>query len=512
MMRNLFSLLGVVASLVLVGAACGSSDGGSATTEPPAPEAGVPPPPPPLDASDDHTSPVLPTDGPVNEQVVGSTRLRPKMLKTSDGAKSFVTWHDTKLDIDCVFQTAMDGVLRCLPSTDRFGFEFDRQWSDSGCKNPILIDKRSQEDSCLPAKYFSSFDETTCPGKVRVEQVGAAVTPTNVWYTERLAPNCTQSGVGNEKFYPLGPEIAPTEFVSGTISLGTAKDGVAASYVTADDGAKGYVELVDTVHDNTRCTFARSADGTIRCLPDDGLWGIVWEDLFTDGTCSSYWAQLLYYTKCPTKFGRRYDDRGSCNPKFFVHPVLASATGIPLSRKTGATCAPQGQNGDDGFFTGPEVDATTFSSVTEGPLTGATRLQRYTQVTSGGLVVANGWYDTKRSAACSFRTDSAGTLRCMAGGPVFFNYYGDMGCTQPLYQVPSACGGAPTTPPTTGFQVDTSTCPAHYRAYALGAAHVGAVWQKFGTTCSPVAAPPPTVDQGAEIAPTTFQDATEVVE
>jgi hypothetical protein len=512
--------LGVVIGALCCGAvavdACGGSgDGGGASpTEAGATETA--PPPPPTDAGD-ASSPVLPMVGPVNEQVVGGTRIRPKLVETADGARGFVAWHDTLLDADCSWRTASDGLLRCLPTTGRLYYDWDRQFTDGTCTTPILVDARQgNADGCGPGKYFSSVDETACPGKTRVESVGGMLTPATYGYANRSQPCTSQSFPAGDKAYALGPEVAAAQFVAGVVSYGDVKDGVAAAYVTGEDGSKGYLTLVDTLHDSEPCGFARSADGTIRCLPlnsRDGVeWGIVWEDLFTDATCTSYWAQLEYYSKCPTKYGWRYDDRGSCNPKFFVHPVLAPTT-VPLYRDAG-TCNPQGQTGAGGFTTGPEVPVSTFSTVDAGPMapfSATTRLERFTSVTSGGLVVATGWYDIQRKEACSFLPDSAGTLRCMPGGPLAGAFYADAACTKPVYPV-YACGPGPVTPPAHVMQIDRSACPARYRVFATGAQHVGTIYEKYATgPCTMSTLSQTTYEQGAEISPSDLQDAAELV-
>ncbi|HEY8074056.1 MAG TPA: hypothetical protein VIF62_08105, partial [Labilithrix sp.] len=290
---------------------------------------------------------------------------------------------------------------------------------------------------------------------------------------------------------------------------------VAVAYITGEDGSKGFYQFVDTVHENEPCVFARASDGMTRCLPQGGDWGTVWDDLFVEGTCSTPWAQLLYYTKCPTKFGWQDTDRASCNPGFHVYPIGASVTGSHVWISMGAeSCTDDGASQNQGFTTGPEIPAATFSTVTAGPNYGTTRLVRTTQVTSGGIVMAGGWFDTKRSQACSAFADATGTLRCMPNGNSATTYYSDATCTQPLYQDYAAACGVPPPAQVELMVVDHTTCPAHYRVYEKGASYTGTVYEKYGIgacTTTTTLPPSPLYSLGAEIAPTDLADFTEVV-
>lgn len=463
-------------ALVAVGFvyACGDDEGGGGGA-PPAIEAGTPEA-STSDASVD-ASPQLPTDAPVNEQYVGGKRLKPKFVQAADGTRGLVGWHDTLLDVDCSFQKAMDGELRCLPFKNRAGNQFDRGFVADGCNGAaLMVDKRdpSARDTCGPEKFFPSTDDTTCPPKTRIELVGAASNATSYWYSEGA---CQMSGLDQGwKLYSLTAEVPPAEWVKGTLANEPAKDGLSPAFVTGEDGSKGFFGWVDAAHGDTPCGFARAADGETRCLPFDN-WGIVWEDLFSDGNCTSYVAQGLY-TKCSGGFGRRYDDRGSCTPKFSVHPILGPYTGADVYRGKPGSCVGQSASGNEWYATGPEIPATQFSSIKAGDRVGTARLQRSRSITSGGWVSGGGFYDTKRDEGCSFTTAADGKLRCMPFAPQPVGYYfADDACKVPLYRVYEQCGAIV---PKYGAEVDRTTCPARTSLYMMGARHTGPVYERYG--------------------------------
>lgn len=386
-------------------------------------------------------------------------------------------WFDTVMKVDCSFRLAMDGALRCLPPTVSTN-DFDRGFSGGTCSGAaLLVDKRdaSAKDTCPTPKYFVSTDDSVCPPKFRVEPIGAANNAASYRYQE--GDQCQTSSASSFAVFDLGPESAPTEWVKGTVANEAPLDGLSAAFVVGEDGSSGFFGWVDTKHSNAPCGFSNAADGQSRCLPFDN-WGIVWEDLFTDTNCTSFAAAGLY-SKCQSGFGRRYDDRGSCNPKFSIHPIVAPYGGGEVFRGTTGSCVGQSVGGDDAYYTtGPEIPATEFSSLKSGDPVGSLRLKRSRSTTSGGWVTGGGFYDSVRSEACSFTIAKDGKLHCMPTGPQPVGYYfADDQCSVPLYRVYEQCGAVV---PKYGRDVDRTTCPARHSLFVMGARHTGPVYEKYG--------------------------------
>jgi hypothetical protein len=454
---------------------------------------------------------VSPADAPVNERFVAGTRLHPKLVVSAEGERGLRGWYDSLMGVDCSFRLAMDGTLRCLPKTLGTN-DWDRGFVAGTCNGAaLLVDKRdaSAKDACPNEKYFVSPDESVCPPRYRVEPIGAAVVASSYYYQES---SCLESSAINYQLYELGTESAPTEWVKGTLANEPARDGLSASFVAGEDGSLGFFGWVDAKHADAPCGFSQAADGESRCLPFDN-WGIVWEDLYTDPSCTSFAAAGLY-SKCQSGFGRRYDDRGSCNPKYSVHPIVAPYGGGEVYRGEPGSCVGQPVGGDDGYYTtGPEIPAAEFSSLKVGDRVGTTRLKRSRSTTSGGWITGGGFYDSVRDEACSFTTAKDGKLHCMPTGPLPVGYYfADAQCTVPLYRVYEQCGSVV---PKYGRDADLTTCPPRQHLFAMGARHTGAVYEKYGQ--GPCTQDDGTADQlilhvrAAEVEPSELVEGSELI-
>ena len=144
--------------------------------------------------------------------------------------------------------------------------------------------------------------------------------------------------------------------------------------------------------------------------------------------------------------------------------------------------------------------------------TAGSRLKVRYYVGSDGSEQAIGFFDTTRNENCNYVLATDGVERCL---PTTYNYlasyYADSANTQPVFGVLKGC---PT--PTDGIEQSTaSTCgtSARYVALSVGAAFTGSTVY-VGTTGYPASNLTPSYDiytTTGTIAPTSFQDATEVV-
>jgi hypothetical protein len=112
-----------------------------------------------LDAFLDVSTPDALAD-PTGSTTTSGSRLRARYTVTTspDGAASkvFVGWHDTTLDVDCVFLTADDGSLRCVPSgagaqiVSPSEVDFSTFFSDAACKSAMAVSNISTFFGCAP--------------------------------------------------------------------------------------------------------------------------------------------------------------------------------------------------------------------------------------------------------------------------------------------------------------------------------------------------------------------------
>jgi hypothetical protein len=75
-----------------------------------------------------------PVPGASADPYQSGSRLEANYYAGADGSKQFMTMHDTQLNVDCAFQGAADGVLRCIPTGQGI---FVGYYADSGC-TPIV--------------------------------------------------------------------------------------------------------------------------------------------------------------------------------------------------------------------------------------------------------------------------------------------------------------------------------------------------------------------------------------
>src|SRR5262249_12019424 len=137
---------------------------------------------------------------------VSGTRLKGRYYDVGGGMKDLVAWHDTKLDIDCDFNS-LGGI--CFPS-EHAGFEapFD-YFSDAACSVGVA----SAIVELAPyLQYALGNSGGTCGGMPHVRRLGAAYggtvySPRNGVCTPEEDPRT------NLAFYELGEPVSIDEFV-----------------------------------------------------------------------------------------------------------------------------------------------------------------------------------------------------------------------------------------------------------------------------------------------------------
>jgi hypothetical protein len=158
----------------------------------------------------------------------GGTRLKVRYQTADDGLRiERGFWDDTKLGVICVFRTAADGKLRCVPENQAaFGAEF----SDPDCTHMIAsADLCPSEDSDAGTPKFAvrqgdpaDTEVETCffeaDEKAHVRRLGPMVNLELV-YTRQGGGACAGARVADltppSSFYEVGDEIPPADLVAG---------------------------------------------------------------------------------------------------------------------------------------------------------------------------------------------------------------------------------------------------------------------------------------------------------
>jgi hypothetical protein len=141
------------------------------------------------------------------------SRIKMTVLSTPDGAKAFMGWRDTELDLDCNFQLAADGAMRCLPVTDTFQIG-NTNFGDAACTIPVAT--RSGCAGQEP-RHILRYPDQTCPaGGFRVFQAGTKYTAVYV----RTGGSCVAvTPSPTITYYAVGAELPPSTFQAATSAV-----------------------------------------------------------------------------------------------------------------------------------------------------------------------------------------------------------------------------------------------------------------------------------------------------
>lgn len=135
------------------------------------------------------------------------SRLKVRYVETEDGAKQFLGWFDTKRGESCVLYTYPDGSMRCLPTLDAIVGTY---FSDPACATPLA--HRTKATAAPAPKSAAKFDGST----YRIYPVTGAFDGT-AYQSLGSCMAAPPSAASNYSFWAVGPEVAPTEFVAGTV-------------------------------------------------------------------------------------------------------------------------------------------------------------------------------------------------------------------------------------------------------------------------------------------------------
>lgn len=331
-------------------------------------------------------------DGEVSEPYASGTRLRARLYDGGDGAVLFGGWHDTELDLDCGFRLMDDGVWRCVPFSQGItGF------ADAACTQPIVVD--FTDASCdPPARALELIDPGGCRQGSRMIGVGARLGDGPLFL--RAARGCVDySALGPYQRFAAGAPLDASGFVTATSAVEARGGGLAVTALTADDGARQLVEMIDprrgpcsSIYDLTPTDFV--------CVANIGFEGGPF-GFFVDDTCANDVPAL--YPACADRLP------GAVTTSDGLHLPGARIPG-PVHEDQGGTCALAEDKA--AYEIGPrlmigDLPAIAESLVGEGRLTA-----RYYADVHGRPLEPTGMYDTAEESRCDVVV-AGGTLRCL---------------------------------------------------------------------------------------------------
>lgn len=126
---------------------------------------------------------------------------------------SFGGFHDTLLNVDCSAMTAADGLTRCLPTNT--ATIIDGYYATSTCQPTTRVAFAVDCQAAPTYALRSVLSTDVCPSEYRysIFRVGASTTA----YT-LSGPSCVTFTLPGYTAYLTDPELAPTTFVSFTVS------------------------------------------------------------------------------------------------------------------------------------------------------------------------------------------------------------------------------------------------------------------------------------------------------
>lgn len=141
------------------------------------------------------------------------SRIKMKVLRTPDGAKTFQGNYDSQRGEDCSFTyPTADGVMRCLPSIATLSY-----FSDAACTVPIALTFACSQ----PPPYVATLTQS-CTNLFVYGPIHAAVPVSPTTYYGKSGTACVSLGTPSAQFAFFGisgPEIPPTSFQSATLSI-----------------------------------------------------------------------------------------------------------------------------------------------------------------------------------------------------------------------------------------------------------------------------------------------------
>ncbi len=365
---------------------------------------------------------VPPVTAPPSLPWQSGARLRAEVADAGGGAVQFLGWRDTALDVDCTFEHASDGVLRCLP-TPPLTFVV---YGDPACTRPIVISFTF--GGCdRPVYAVERRRSDGCDGRVGgVYTIGAVRPPGRIYLAE--PGSCTPLDFAFDT-YEVARSVAPEEFVAATERAFAHAGGVVAHVATASDGARQVIGLTDP-GGATCAPFRFPGDGGEVCV-GDVVYAI--PDTFIDETCSTP-APVVAATCAPAP-AIGVDSAGE------VHRIGAALADQVYSSVS--SCGPT--SGLRAWSLGPVVGAEAFPPLATVALgTGALRASWASDV-EGAPLVPLGIVDSATDVACwtmrEVGASDAAPRRCLPVDVPFgevTEVYADAACAGPPVEVVSA--------------------------------------------------------------------------
>lgn len=374
------------------------------------------------------------------------TRLKRVRMRAEGALDFLLNWYDTELDIECTFQKATDGELRCLPILNAGSLIY----LDASCTTQLFVHDPQACTLALPPKMMAtSAGNCASSGATELSPAPADVATRPLYARPSGGGACAQLseseadqkryGFMDHDLFVTGAAVELSRFVK--VVREDRSDGVPSRIGSvAEDGTEQL--WGHTGADGVRCT-PTAYGGTAICLPKEARVS----STYTDATCQT--GALVggaNSSLCP------YEDiaapsvsvvtQNACDrtvlPKFFG---IAVSTPANLYRLQGTMCVAAQVEPQNTYWTRTsERSASTFTQLTAREVgTGRLRV-RSLEDDRGRRVAVDSrlLWDDKLQQNCIGGRIHDGRMYCTPSEFALAGYR-DSDCTQQVLS--STCGG-----------------------------------------------------------------------
>lgn len=399
---------------------------------------------------------------------LSGSRLRARVLDVG-GARAFVGFHDRKLDIDCSFRLATDGVVRCLPDVS-----VGLAYADPACST--VVGQLVEAACSTSTPKYAVFRQSSCNTRTPTDTYYAIGAP--VMSTVYAAPYCKPLGA-LDHFFAVTP-VPPSTFVAGSERL-EPHGSLGSRVVVGDDGSRATVGVYDVARGRACAPTDLYDGGPKRCLPlnQARLGG-----LFADAQCTQPVAQANPDCDAPELIVE-YPELACSSPTMFAVASQADLSTV----YSGIGCVTTQVSRGDYYLPGRELGPDAFPALVDVAVgSGAARVGAFGDVSGAALDFGSGFLVLAKSQrTCQPARDGHGVLRCVddAAAEIDGRFFSDAACTQPVAVIETPCA----TPPAPYIvRWGNGDCaypgiPAIAGLFAAGAA-VGTPSYLTGTSCT----------------------------
>ncbi len=357
----------------------------------------------------------------LTDEWLSGTRLR-AVLDVSGDAKRFKIWHDTELDVDCMFMPDSNKVERCMPDVEH-GFAVYR---DAKCSKAVGV---FEADDPIPLYLPEPRRFVECETDASYLEVGADATGVTDLFSESNG-SCIANGMvgATQVVKQLGPVAAPSTFVAATKVMREPRDTrLEANVRVGEDGSRQVIGFFD-LERKVDCNPLERELG-YACVPNNLAFLEVY---FSDDKCK---VPAAYYPGCNGTPTIILDSSPSNTGQYFEVGALVATP--PLFAKY-SVCQPYTSTVEPNaryYSPGKEVPWSAFPQLAaQEQGTGRIAVTVLRGVGDDELLARADFFDAGLNTHCGVGAAADSKARCLPHTPWSVNAFSDAECSSGLFE------------------------------------------------------------------------------